>query len=121
MAQFTHFESGLLNPSFDSPLVDALTELELLRHLRLETDVHPILFAQLKAVFYILESLGAAKIEGNHTTLADYVESKVEGMQSSTDQPKELNNIEAAMAFIDEHLENGDGINLMRSEEDNEY
>ena len=48
MAQFNHFELSLLNPSFDSPLVDALTELELLRHLRLETDVHPILFAQLK-------------------------------------------------------------------------
>ncbi|MDK9606077.1 Fic family protein [Lelliottia wanjuensis] len=110
MAQFNHFELGLLNPSFDSPLVDALTELELLRHLRLETDVHPILFAQLKAVFHMLESLGSARIEGNHTTLADYVESKVEGMQESTDQLKEINNIEAAMAFIDDYLKNGDDI-----------
>lgn len=110
MAQFNHFELSLLNPSFDSPLVDALTELELLRHLRLETDVHPILFAQLKAVFHMLESLGSARIEGNHTTLADYVESRVEGRQSSTDQLKEINNIEAAMAFIDEYLNNGDNI-----------
>lgn len=110
MAQFNHFELGLLNPSFDSPLVDALTELELLRHLRLETDVHPILFAQLKAVFHMLESLGSARIEGNHTTLADYVESKVEGTQDSTDQLKEINNIEAAMAFIDEALKDGDDI-----------
>lgn len=92
------------------PLVDALTELELLRHLRLETDVHPILFAQLKAVFHMLESLGSARIEGNHTTLADYVESKVEGTQSSTDQLKEINNIEAAMEYIDEYLNNGDEI-----------
>lgn len=110
MAQFNHFELGLLNPSFDSPLVDALTQLELLRHLRLETDVHPILFVQLKTIFHILESLGSARIEGNHTTLADYVESTVEGTQSSTDQLKEINNIEAAMAFIDEHLRNGDEI-----------
>ena len=110
MAQFNHFELSLLNPSFDSPLVDALTELELLRHLRLETDVHPILFAQLKTIFHMLESLGSARIEGNHTTLADYVESKVEGTQSSTDQLKEINNIEAAMEFIDEHLRNGDEI-----------
>ena len=110
MAQFNHFELALLNPSFDSPLVDALTELELLRHLRLETDVHPILFAQLKAVFHMLESLGSARIEGNHTTLADYVESKVEGTQSSTDQLKEINNIEAAMEYIDEYLSNGDEI-----------
>ncbi|TNH42789.1 Fic family protein [Photorhabdus luminescens] len=110
MVQFNHFELSLLNPSFDSPLVDALTELELLRHLRLETDVHPILFAQLKAVFHMLESLGSARIEGNHTTLADYVESKVEGTQSSTDQLKEINNIEAAMEYIDEYLSNGDDI-----------
>ncbi|TDB56080.1 Fic family protein [Photorhabdus luminescens] len=110
MVQFNHFEFSLLNPSFDSPLVDALTELELLRHLRLETDVHPILFAQLKAVFHMLESLGSARIEGNHTTLADYVESKVEGTQSSTDQLKEINNIEAAMEYIDEYLSNGDDI-----------
>lgn len=70
MAEFNHFELGLLNPDFDSPLVDVLTELELLRHLRLETDVHPILFVQLKDVFHMLESLGSARIEGNHTTLA---------------------------------------------------
>ncbi len=35
----------------------------------------PILFAQLKAGFPHAESL-PARIEGNHTTLADYVESK---------------------------------------------
>ena len=110
MAQFNDFELSLLNPSFDSSLVDALTELELLRHLRLETDVHPILFAQLKAIFHMLESLGSARIEGNHTTLADYAESKVEGTQTSTDQLKEINNIEAAIEFIDECLNNGDDI-----------
>lgn len=51
MPKFNHYDLALLNPSFDSPLVDALTELELLRHLRLETDVHPLLFAQLKVFF----------------------------------------------------------------------
>jgi Fic family protein len=110
MPQFTHFDLNLLNPSFDSPLVDVLTELELLRHLRLETDVHPLLFVQLKAVFHMLESLGSARIEGNHTTLADYVESKVDGTESSSDQLKEIGNIENAMNFIDEHLKSGDDI-----------
>ncbi|CDL86162.1 hypothetical protein XCR1_2780006 [Xenorhabdus cabanillasii JM26] len=38
----------------------------------------------------MLESLGSARIEGNHTTLADYVENKVEGTQSSTDQLAQL-------------------------------
>lgn len=41
MPKFNHYDLALLNPSFDLPLVDAFTELELLRHLRLETAVHP--------------------------------------------------------------------------------
>ncbi len=82
MAIFNHFELGLINPEFDSPLVDVLTELELLRHLRLETDVHPILFAQLKDVFHMLESLGSARIEGNHTTLADYGKARLRGRKA---------------------------------------
>ncbi|OWF71928.1 cell filamentation protein Fic [Yersinia frederiksenii] len=110
MPNFNHYDLVLLNPSFDSPLVDALTELELLRHLRIETAVHPLLFAQLKSIFHMLESLGSARIEGNHTTLADYVESKVEGAEDSTDQLKDIGNIEHAMNFIDEHLHAGGDI-----------
>lgn len=110
MATFNHFELQLLNPSFDSPLVDVITELELLRHLRLETDVHPSLFIQLKEIFHMLESLGSARIEGNHTTLADYIESKIEGSQSQDDQLKEIENIEKAMEFIDEYFKSGDDI-----------
>ena len=33
MAAFTHFDLQLINPAFDSPLVDVLTELEHLRRL----------------------------------------------------------------------------------------
>ncbi|MCG3461325.1 Fic family protein [Xenorhabdus bovienii] len=110
MATFNHFELELLNPSFDSPLVDVITELELLRHLRLVIDVHPSLFIQLKEIFHMLESLGSARIEGNHTTLADYVESKIAGTQSQDDQLKEIENIEKAMSFIDEHFKRGDDI-----------
>jgi len=58
----------------------------------------------------MLESLGSVRIEGNHTTLADYVESKVEGTSSSTDQLKEIYNIEEAMEFIDQHFKNGEPI-----------
>lgn len=38
MPQFSHHDLQLLNPSFDSPLVDVLAELEFLRRLRLEGD-----------------------------------------------------------------------------------
>lgn len=107
MARFTHHDLQLLNPSFDSPLVDVLSELEFLRRLRLEGDTPPQVFFQLKALFHTLESLGSARIEGNHTTLADYIESKVEGKAESTDQLLEIANIEKAMDYIEEVMKPG--------------
>ena len=85
MPDFTHHDLALLNPAFDSPLVDVLNELEHLRRYRLAGTTPASLFFQLKNVFHILESLGSARIEGNHTTLADYVESKMEGDDTATD------------------------------------
>ncbi len=79
MPAFNHYDLTLLNPAFDSPLVDVLTELEYLRRLQLGGTTPPQVFFQLKTIFHMLESLGSARIEGNHTTLADYVESKLEG------------------------------------------
>jgi len=46
MATFSHHDLQLLNPSFDSPLVDVLSELEFLRRLRLEGDTPPQVFFQ---------------------------------------------------------------------------
>lgn len=102
MARFVHHDLALLNPSFDSPLVDVLTDLEHLRRLNLGGDTPPLIFFQLKEIFHMLESLGSARIEGNHTTLADYVESRVEGRSDMTDQLREIGNIERAMNYIEE-------------------
>jgi len=107
---FKHHDLRLLNPSFDSPLVDVLTELEHLRRLELQGDAPPSIFFQLKSIFHTLESLGSARIEGNHTTLADYIESKVEGRQEESDPLREIANIEAAMSYIDDVLNPGDAI-----------
>jgi hypothetical protein len=57
MPQFTHHGLSLLNPSFDSPLVDVLTELEHLRRLQLAGTTPPQVFFQLKHIFHMLESL----------------------------------------------------------------
>lgn len=108
MPVFSHHNLTLLNPSFDSPLVDVLTELEHLRRLQLQGTTPAPVFYQLKYIFHMLESLGSARIEGNHTTLADYVESKLEGTPASSDQLREMENIEAAMAYIEENLLSGD-------------
>lgn len=110
MASFVHHDLSLLNPSFDSPLVDVLTELEHLRRLDVRGDTPPAIFFQLKEIFHMLESLGSARIEGNHTTLADYVESRVEGRGGTTDQLREIANIEVAMGYIEEVLQRGQPI-----------
>ncbi len=111
MPVFSHHDLTLLNPSFDSPLVDVLTELEHLRRLQLQGTTPAQVFFQLKLIFHMLESLGSARIEGNHTTLADYVESKLEGTrQTPSDQLREMENIEAAMAYIEESIQPGDGL-----------
>lgn len=104
MPAFNHHNLTLLNPAFDSPLVDVLTELEHLRRLKLRGTTPAPVFFQLKHIFHMLESLGSARIEGNHTTLADYVESKLENKQAPSDQLREMENIEAAMLYLEESI-----------------
>ncbi|MDH5764041.1 MAG: Fic family protein [Nitrospinota bacterium] len=111
MPVFKHHDLALLNPLFDSPLVDVLTELEHLRLLELQGTTPPQVFFQLKRVFHMLESLGSARIEGNHTTLADYVEMKLEDPQKSpSDQIREMENIETAMVYIEDSIQAGDAL-----------
>ena len=108
MPVFRHHDLGLLNPAFDSPLVDWVTELEHLRRLRLGGSTPAPVFHQLKQIFHMLESLGSARIEGNHTMLADYVESRLEARPVQlSDTLREMVNIEEAMSFIEEHFETG--------------
>jgi Fic family protein len=111
MPVFNHYDLTLLNPAFDSPLVDVLTELEHLRRLQLSGTTPPEVFFQLKQIFHMLESLGSARIEGNHTTLADYVESKLSGSQQTpSDQLAEMENIETAMTYIEDSINAGDSL-----------
>lgn len=107
MARFVHHDLRLLNPSFSSPLLDVLTELEHLRRLELRGTTPVPVFMQLKAVFHLLESLASARIEGNHTTLADYVERKVAGTEAGDDEAHEIGNIEEAMGEVEQAIAPG--------------
>ena len=107
MPTFTHHDLRLLNPAFDSPLVDVLTDLEHLRRLSLSGTTPAPIFFQLKSIFHMMESLGSARIEGNNTTLADYVESKIEGTSTTSDQLREIVNIEVSMRFAEEAITQG--------------
>lgn len=104
------FELRLVSPDFDSSLTDTLIELNHLRRLRLDGTTAPWIFFQLKNIFHILESVGSARIEGNRTTISEYIEKKIEHRERSSERFSEIANVEAAMEFIDQHIRQGEDI-----------
>ena len=106
-ASFKHIDLKLVSPSFDSKLMDALMELNHLRRLELYGSTMPFLFFQLKEIFHLLESVGSARIEGNRTTVSEYIEQKIERKERSTERFSEIANVEQAMSYIEENIDVG--------------
>ena len=104
-ATFKHHKLSLIEPDFNSNLIDLIIELDYLRKKTLEGTTHPTVFFQLKKIFHMLESIGSARLEGNRTTVAEYIEKKIENEQLVDEKDTEIENIEKAMAFIDKHVE----------------
>ncbi len=102
-AKFEHYNLDLVLPTFESPLTDLIIELDHLRRLRLGGTTNARVFFQLKHIFHTLESVGSARIEGNNTTVAEYIETKLEKNKNVPPSIKEIQNIENAMNFIEEH------------------
>ena len=94
---------------FDMPITDLIMELEQLRYKRLSGTTHPLVFVQLKSLFQMLESIGSSRIEGNNTTVLDYVESAKLGtgefINDGQEQIKEIMNIEKAMRYLEKNIE----------------
>lgn len=102
---FTPVALKIPEPTFKDPLVSSIINLEKMRDKEVGGDVAPIIFHQLKNLFQIVESLGSARIEGNRTTLSDYVQDKVEG-NKKTQSFMEIKNIEDCISYIDCCFEN---------------
>lgn len=96
-----HYELKIVEPAFSSPLMDLIIDLDYLRRKPLKGTTHPQVFFQLKHIFHLLESIGSARIEGNNTTLAEYIETKLDG-EDKTPSVQEIYNIESAMGFVEE-------------------
>lgn len=103
-AKFTHYDLKLVEPTFSSSLTDLIIELDYLRKKHLGGSTHPKVFFQLKHIFHTLESIGSARIEGNNTTIAEYIESKLSDNKKVSPSIKEIQNIEKAMALIEENV-----------------
>ena len=72
--KFMTSEITLPSPPWNSEIVRIILDLEKLRQRRLYFEVPYHIFSQLKNIFQLLETLGSARIEGNNTTLSEYVE-----------------------------------------------
>lgn len=103
-AKFLHYDLRLLEPTFGSTLTDLIIELDYLRRKPLGGSTHPKVFFQLKHIFHTLESIGSARIEGNNTTIAEYIETKLTESKRVSPGIKEIQNIEKAMAFIEDNV-----------------
>lgn len=101
---FKHYNLSLVAPDFDSPLTGLIIDLDHLRKKHLIGSTPPQIFFQLKHIFHTLESIGSARIEGNNTTIAEYIETKLsENISPSNKGILEIVNMEQAMSFIDEN------------------
>lgn len=91
--------------SLDSDLADLIVELEKLRNKIIEGTTHPSVFYQVKNIFHTLESIGSARIEGNNTTVADYIETKISDQSPDpAESIREIINVERAMSFVEEYM-----------------
>ena len=94
--------------AFDSPLTEAVFELERLRGDLALTDTDPDVLVQIGEVLRLVNSMTSARIEGNRTTVLDVVTEKAATTKSQrSDAVQEVINLEGASEFIDDHIRPG--------------
>lgn len=98
------YKLELIEPSYSSNLVELIMELDHLRTRRLSGTTPPQIFFQLKSLFHTLESIGSANIEGNRTTVAEFIETKLDKTPTQDEQILEIQNMENALEFIDKTI-----------------
>ncbi|MDR0951115.1 MAG: Fic family protein [Candidatus Ancillula sp.] len=99
-------------PKFDDKLVEIIIELEAYRNRPLIGTTEPWLFLELKNIFHIVEAIASARIEGNHTTIVDFVsnQSKLQNQpknqsSNSSESISEIINILKTLSFIDNNIQ----------------
>jgi Fic family protein len=104
-----YIELRLPKITFEMPITDSIMELEKLRYKILRGTTHPHVFFQLRHIFHMLESIGSSRIEGNNTTVMDYIETaKLQNKHSylfnNEEDIQEIENVESAMNYIEQNI-----------------
>ncbi len=104
-SRFTHYDLELIKPEFDSSITDLIIDLDHLRKKQPGGTTPRRIFFQLKNIFHTLESIGSARIEGNNTTITDFIENKSNITPTSNESFLEIENIERSLSYIDENID----------------
>ena len=101
-----------IKPDFNSELTSTLFKMESVRNRFISGDTPLWLFYDLKDTLHLLESLNSARIEGNHTTLVEAINeaTKTDNKVKPSEDLAELVNIQNAINYIEENLQEGDKI-----------
>ena len=104
--EFKEIPLKIYEPAWGSELASTIVELEKLRVKELGGPVPPYIFFQFKDIFKRRDSVGFVRIEGNHTTLAEFVEKIIDQIPKDTKEEsiREIFNIERAIKFIEQNI-----------------
>lgn len=102
-----------------SDLANLVVELETLKNKDLHMTTNVLVFNQLKDLLNRLEMLGSARIEGNNTTVMEYIE-KRQSMEDENGEDEKISeniqeilNIEKALRYCEDSLKLGKKINRL--------
>lgn len=91
-------------PKFDSNLTKTILELEHLKNRPLVNTTSETVFLQLKNLLHAVEAVASARIEGNHTTIASYIEKRDDDAHRNDEQITEISNLITGLNFIDQYI-----------------
>lgn len=91
-------------PKFDSGLTNIILELEHLKNRPLGSTTSESVFLQLKRLLHAVEAVASARIEGNHTTIASYIEKRDDDSHKNDEQIIEISNLIDGLDFIDKYV-----------------
>lgn len=91
-------------PKFDSDLTKTILELEHLKNRPLKNTTNESIFLQLKSLLHAVEAVTSARIEGNHTTIASYIEKRDDDSHKNDEQIIEISNLIDGLDFIDKYV-----------------
>ena len=92
---------------FDNDLTGLIVELERVREKFDHGTTSAPIFFELKNIFQLATSMTSARIEGNHTTVVDFVEALNDETDKGVavpDEVKEIVNIQSGIEFIEKHI-----------------